>query len=145
MSSLNVCGLHGKLKYNIIIKKYDVIYQTDSVCDSIDANVIGDYTCFNMSNGDMKAFMVDIFLLKDNQNTLRKRFPPPISLQTMLLHVHHLFLITQIWIGSTNREKNCILRSKTITHLLVTMFNTQMVLSSPFKNIENVHKRPTNL
>ena len=52
MCSLNVCGLHSKLKYNILqnyIKKYDVICLTETKCDLIDVDIISGYKCFIMS------------------------------------------------------------------------------------------------
>ena len=64
MCSLNVCGLHSKLKYNILqnyIKKYDVITETEG--DSIDVDIISGYKCFIMSKKitDMEASMVFVF------------------------------------------------------------------------------------
>ena len=52
MCSLNVCGLHSKLIYNILpnyMKTSYVICLTETKCDSYDINVIGGYKCFIMS------------------------------------------------------------------------------------------------
>ena len=63
------------------------------------------------------------FSNKKCKKDVKTQFPPPVSMQTMLLHDNHLFLITQTmdWIGSYHRKETVYQKNirQTIVHLLV--------------------------
>ena len=64
MSSVNVCGLHSKLKYNSLqdyMKQFDAICLTETKCDLISDNEINGFKSFIMPkktrNTNMGVFM----------------------------------------------------------------------------------------